>query len=261
MAQVKTLREFLTRLHAMRDRLPVDCVLCRRRCPGGLCEYCRAAVCESVRAGGPRCPRCDVALAGVASAGTGGCPDCATQQPAFDRVVAAFDYAWPGDLLIQRLKLQGRFHCAPMLAGLLAERCELLGRQGFPLWNDERTLVAAVPSSRRSITLRGYNPAAEVGRALAHRLPLEWRPGLLRRTREGRHQKGLGRRARQAGVEDLYECVVPVHDREIVVVDDVMTTGSTLSACARVLKEAGARKVYGAVVARTPRRSDGGASL
>ena len=89
--------DYLTRL---RDRLPVPCLLCRSRTPGGLCEHCRAAVTASMSDRGLRCPRCAVALPAV----SGACPDCSALSPSFDGVVAAFDYGWPGDLLIQQLK-------------------------------------------------------------------------------------------------------------------------------------------------------------
>lgn len=184
------------------------------------------------------------------------CPDCRDLSPALGRVVAAFDYAWPGDLLIQRLKLQGRFSCAPVLAGLLASRCQALRAEATaaPLWCMRDTLVTAVPASGRSLVLRGYNPAGEVGRALARRFALAWRPGLIRRSQEGRDQKDLGRRARRLGVQGLYRCSGGVAGREVLVVDDVMTTGSTLSAIADALREQGAAKVWGAVLARTPSR-------
>lgn len=309
-------RELCAWLWRWREGIPLSCALCGVRSRGGLCGHCRAAVCASLTGNVARCPRCDLALAetphgalpeaahvpavshpGGPAAPDLSCPDCTRLQPAFDRVVAAFDYQWPGELLIRQLKLQGRFGCAPLLAALLAQRCELLRHQDqpaehgraarqeepgraarseepghaawtegpgqavppgsdtdSPLWAGDSTLVVAVPSSRHSMALRGYNPAAEVGRALARRLSLAWRPELLRRKREGRTQKGLRRHARQEGVDDLYQCAADVFGREILVVDDVMTTGSTMSACARVLKDAGASRVYGAVVARTPSR-------
>lgn len=115
-------------------------------------------------------------------------------------------------------------------------------------------LVTAVPSSRRALALRGYNPAGEVGRALARRLVLEWRPDLLQRVREGRGQKHLGRRARRQDAQALYRCAGVVAGRSVLVVDDVMTTGSTLDAIAQVLREQGASTVRGAVLARTPMR-------
>lgn len=299
MAYLNTLREF----HAWRERLPLDCLLCRCRTPGGLCQHCRAAVCASMAAEEHRCRRCALSLAfrkpasqlvlseeseRLASTGNDkaldrdsvtealrcarrrlglsatvecktvketDCPDCRGLSMSLVSVVAAFDYAWPGDLLIQRLKLRGRFSCAPLLAGLVAQRAQGLREQGMPLWCEHRTLVTAVPSGNASLRLRGYNPATETGRALARRLGLQWRPGLVLRAREGGRQKHLGREARRRSVQGLYRCPGGVSGRDVLVVDDVMTTGSTLSAIAQALTEQGAANVWGAVLARTPARN------
>jgi len=268
MAHLHILREFHARSFVWRDRLPLDCLLCRSRTPGGLCPYCREAVCGSMAVQIPRCGRCELRLAlraepGLAPEEAGpadavaACPDCATLVPSLSRVVAAFDYDWPGDLLIRRLKLQGRFSAAPLLAGLLAQRGEALRSAGMHLWDEHHTLVTAVPAGRVSLIARGYNPAAEVGRVLARRLRLAWRPGLVLRGRDGDGQKHLGRRARRRAVQGLYHCPGGVAGREVLVVDDVMTTGSTLSAIAGVLAEQGAAQVWGAVLARTPAHSTG----
>lgn len=196
----------------------------------------------------------DAGAAGQGSCGHCVCPDCRDLSPALERVVAAFDYAWPGELLIQRLKLQGRFSCAAVLADLLAARCHALQtrRPAVSLWCQRSTLVTAVPASGRSLALRGYNPAGEVGRALAHRLGLEWRPGAIVRSQGGRDQKDLGRRARRIGVQGLYRCPGGVAGKEVLIVDDVMTTGATLSAIADALKQQGATRTWAAVLARTP---------
>lgn len=272
MAHMHLLRELQARLSILRERLPLACVLCRSRAPGGLCVYCRHAVTASMEAAGLRCVRCDLGLAAASLLPTH-CPDCSAWSPALERVVAAFDYAWPGDLLIKQLKLQSRYASAPMLAGLLAQRLRSAGACrpadcSVPPTDDavsptehdtalfgSDTLVTVVPASRHSLQLRGFNAAGEVARALARRLRMEWRPDLITRAREGRHQKGLGRRSRHQGVAGMYECAGAVHGREILIVDDVMTTGSTLDAVGQALKAQGAARVCGAVLARTPSRA------
>lgn len=253
------LREFLQKTSALRAGTPLECLLCSRRTPGGLCVWCRAAVCESMGNEVGRCLRCDLLL----DRPEPGCPDCGGLSPFLHGVVAAFDYAWPGELLIRALKRQGRFSVAPMLADLLAERLKeraaglgleavLGGTFGKGPSQAASMVVTAVPAGRRSLVERGFNPAAEVGRILARRLGLPWRPELVSRKEDGRQQKALGRAARRAEVQGRYAAAMAVEDRQVLLVDDVMTTGSTLSAIADVLQDKGASRVWGAVVARTP---------
>lgn len=289
------LRELRRRLMLVRNTLPLSCLLCSSRTPGGLCPHCTRAVLGSGRREAHRCPRCALSLAvpikpseekgivaeslrraakrlGMAipphdaqAEGLVPCPDCPGLSPALERVIAAFDYAWPGDLLIEQLKVHTRFSTAVVLADLLAGSFTMAPSPGLPQWRElsqwcwvqqAPMLVTAVPASRRSLVLRGFNPAAELGRALARRLAWEWRPDLLTRALEGQSQKSLGRGARRREVQGLYQCPGGVIGKQVLVVDDVMTTGATLSAIADALAEQGAARVWAAVAARTPARHD-----
>jgi len=195
-------------------------------------------------AAGPRCPVCALALRHGAR-----CPDCAALAPAFDRVVAALDYVPPVDQLILQFKNAGRFQHARFMAELLAQAVQ---HASPPV--ERITIVLPVPSSRQALRRRGFNPAGEIARQLAARLRLAHRPGVLLRRGEGASQKQLGRAARTGPQAGRYQCAGPVQGAAVAVVDDVLTTGATLHAVARALKDAGAAKVVGLVMARTPYR-------
>jgi len=223
------------------DAVPSDCLLCQGRASGGrLCAGCAADVVGSMHNNAPRCAVCSIVLAPGP-----GCPDCARREPAFERIISAFDYQPPGDLLVRRFK-GGAFAYARALSGLLA--CATRAAEVLPAG----TILVPVPASRASIKMRGFNPAAEIARYLARQLQLECRPGLLLRVREGVKQTRLSREERFLGTEGLYHCPRRVDGAAIAVVDDVLTTGSTLNSIARRFKDAGAGPVYGLVVARTP---------
>ncbi len=113
------------------------------------------------------------------------------------------------------------------------------------------SLVVPVPLGRRRLRSRGYNQAGMISEALAQLLGIEFREDAIRRTRETSSQVGLDHRARYLNVEHAFSATVDyVKDQRILLVDDLVTTGSTLSACAIALLDAGASKVVGLTVAR-----------
>ncbi len=226
-----------------RGLIPTHCPLCAGEAQGGaLCLMCLDLVTHGMRGSRQRCARCCLVLDAE-----GQCPDCTDHRPAFDRIIAAFDYCAPADVLINRLKVSRRFTDAPMLGHVLADEV-LRAWPDLPL----ELVVVPVPSSARALRRRGFNPAAEVARVLAHRLNRPYRPKLLCRVQEGHKQATLNREERMIGTSRLYQVVGDVQGACVAVVDDVLTTGSTMHSIARMLKRSGAASVHGVVLARTP---------
>lgn len=230
------------------SRLGCDCPLCGARVAGArLCAGCQADILAGPAGASARCPRCALRLQG----GGQHCAACLAQPQAFSRTIAAFDYAPPGDALVLMLKTQLRLSMAPVLARLMAQALrEAAAQPGAYLPPD--LLLVPIPASRASLCQRGMNPAAEIARSLAAELALPAPRLLLARRRETPRQATLGRRARQRGAVGLFVCTGPIRGRHVAVVDDVMTTGSTVGAAATALIAAGAASVTVLVAARTP---------
>lgn len=227
-----------------RSAIRAPCALCAQTAKGGsLCLRCYDLVTGSMRDAAQRCACCCLALDEQ-----GACADCAANTPAFDRIVAAFDYCAPADILIHRLKVSRRFTDVPMLGHLLVQEV-------VRVWPDlpaDLTLVP-VPSSGQAIRRRGFNPAAEVASVLARRLNRRYKPDIVRRVRDGHKQATLNREERLISMNGVYQLAADVQGARIAVVDDVLTTGSTIHTIAQMLKRSGATSVYGLVLARTPR--------
>ena len=170
-------------------------------------------------------------------------------RPLFDRAVA--HGAYDGELreLIHLLKYDQVLPASGALGKMLAEA---IGKLGLAV------PVVAVPvplhsSKRRQ---RGFNQSVLIGRAALKRLPgsgLEWGEDLLARVRPTVSQIGLTRPQRRDNMRGAFQVVHPnkVSGRSVLLLDDVLTTGTTASECARVLRKAGVEKVLVATVART----------
>ena len=224
---------------------PADCPLCGSRVRGAsLCAACIGQVRRSLETGGVRCRRCALVLDP-----DGVCHDCSALSPCFEQVVIAFDYAFPGALLIHQLKRQRRLLVAKTAALMLATQVRT---STMDLASD--TILLPLPASRASILERGFSPAAEIARHLSGLLGLPVRNNALFRCHESAPQKSLGRQQRMKGSEGLYGCRLNLQGRAVAIVDDVMTTGATLNGAAQAAWQAGARSVCGLVLARTPLR-------
>lgn len=179
------------------------------------------------------------------------CSCCALHPRGYASLVAAIEYAYPGDMLIQRFKEGARLAYAGLFARLLWGRLQA-GARGCKLSVPLSALVS-IPSSQSALKRRGFNPAGELARELARLSGLPIQHTWLIRTRETTTQKTLNARARRDSVSGLYACPNAVPRVWVGVVDDVVTTGSTMDTAARALLSAGAAGVVGLAAAHTPR--------
>ena len=214
-----------------------QCIACAA--PGAsLCEPCAAALVEL----GPACPRCAEPTGERALV----CARCIRDPLPLDRIVAPWRFEGPLASAIRRLKFTGASHVARAIAPLWAPLLAAAAADA---------LVVPVPLHWRRRFARGYDHAWLLAdHACAHAKIAAPVP-LLHRIRAAPAQSTLSAGARTENLRGAF--AVPrrqrrrVAGREIVLVDDVVTTGATLAAAARALRSAGATDVIGVAIART----------
>ncbi len=166
------------------------------------------------------------------------CADCRAAPPAFGRARALAAYSGPVGEALRSFKYRRRLASGAALAAWLV-------RETPAAWLAGMELVAPVPLHGRRLLGRGFNQAVVLFRPLARARGLEFAPRLLARLRHTRPQVGLKPQERRANVSGAFGVRRPelVQGRRVLLVDDVYTTGATVSECARTLQRAGAAGV------------------
>ena len=178
------------------------------------------------------------------------CEDCSgSSRPLFDRAASAFRFEGKAREMLLGFKFNRRL----WLRDDFVDWLEAALRARFD--DAAIDLVLPMPTTLFHRADRGYNQCVYLAKPLARRINRLYRANVLRRTGHPRRQSDLTEEERRENAKDTFAVRHPefVRGRTVLVVDDVMTTGATLSECARTLKDAGAWRVWCLTLARSIR--------
>ena len=186
----------------------------------------------------PICETC-----GLPQARIGACSKCHDSHPSYKALRSWAIFESPVQNALHRLKYRRDIGLGEMLA---SQMLEFVRGLGWPL-----EIIVPIPLGRKRLKERGYNQVAMVALPLSMQLGLKYYPDALVRAKETRSQVGLSAVERQENVRYAFQANTnKVKGRTVLLVDDVATTGATLSSAADALYISGARDVYAVTIAR-----------
>jgi ComF family protein len=230
--------------------LPTRCALCTQIGNVDLCEACNTVYFQGQQ---QRCVQCGLSILGQ---GTLRCGACLSDPPYYDHSVVACDYQSPYEHIPLALKFGHQLALASFCADRLFQvwQTERDAKRGHDV-NDTPDFFCPVPLGSQRLAERGFNQSVEIARPLASLCGSQLALDFLFRQRETKAQSQLKLAERQRNVKAAFalhpSARIQIQGKHIALVDDVMTTGSTLNEIAYLLKKNGARKITNFVFART----------
>lgn len=223
---------------ALDTLLPPRCVLCGG--PSGpvcICDGCK----KDLPWLGSHCLRCALPLASPRDTI---CGVCIQKPPPFLRTVCPLEYEFPVNRLVQGLKFKRQLAAGRVLSHLVCGHVELK-KPDLP------GMLIPVPLHSMRMISRGFNQAYELATYASKVLDIPLQANALRRKRRTRAQSGLSRKQRRQNLKGAFSWHGSRKPAShVALIDDVMTTGTTVTECARVLKRAGVKRVDVWVAAR-----------
>lgn len=220
--------------------LPCRCLHCGG--PGAtgrdLCNDCRSLLPYNPCA----CPRCALPIPQPAPA----CGRCIKRPPPASAALAPFLYADPVDRWLPRFKFGRDLAAGRVLADLLLED------QRLSTLIEGIDALVPLPLHRARLGERGYNQALELARPLARALDLPLRPAWLQRVRATAPQTGLDARTRRRNLRGAFVASEAMSGKRVLLIDDVITTGSSMLEASRACRRAGTIEVRVLAAARAP---------
>lgn len=218
--------------------MPQDCQLCGVASPATICAACANDLPVRLTQGCTCCGQ----IADMQSLEGEICGDCLADPPKFDVTESAFSYAFPLDKLMQSFK----FNANLALLDLFVEHFVAILERNAAVMPDA---IIPMPLARKRLATRGFNQSALLAREIGKKLGVKVESHGLLRVRETPPQAGLNRAARLENMKGAFDCAQNLAGLRIALVDDVMTTGATMSDAARALKKQGAATVDAWVIA------------
>lgn len=222
--------------------IPRHCLFCLEKTQShfDICHHCY----NSLAINAPCCQRCASPVAAAIHSDITLCGNCLSHDYQYDRVHSPYLYCEEIRYLIRKLKYQNKIHYAEVLADLFTNKAAGITNFQLP------QVIIPMPMHPRRLRQRGFNQAMELGRAIANRYQLPLNYTSLIRHRHTDIQAGLAASERQKNVRHAFKLIKPVNYDHVVLIDDVMTTGSTVNEAAKVLKKHGIPQVDVWTIAR-----------
>jgi ComF family protein len=221
------------------------CSLCDERCEAGqlICGACEADL-PWLSA---QCSVCALPLpvSGLI------CGECLKRPPAFEHAAVPWRFAFPVDSLISRFKHQSQWPLGRVLAEQVSRHLQHAFDEGLP----RPEVLLPVPLARKRLRQRGFNQAGMLANWLGSALAIQVDAKLLQRVQDTPSQQQLDAASRRRNLREAFALSSEprIAGRHVAIVDDVLTTGATAEALARLLKRAGAARVDVYCLARTPK--------
>jgi len=173
------------------------------------------------------------------------------QNPDFNKTIILFDYLFPVDKLITRLKFQHHLINASLFGQLLSNKIsQLYHNQDMP------SLLIPVPLHIKRLRERGFNQALEIAKPISKQLKIPIDKKSCYRIRHTAAQSGLSQQDRLKNLKNAFDMKKPLTTKHIALIDDVMTTGQTLKELANLLRKNGVETIDVWCCAKTPRSFD-----
>ena len=229
-----------------KQNIAISCLLCRADTPADqpLCKLCikTLPIVEN------NCYICGLPMQESLSQT---CADCLKKPPAFDRCISAFQYAFPVNFLIQKIKHQRQIVYLPPMARQLSK--VLIHSYDDESWPEA---VIPVPLHNRRLRQRGFDQSllltSQLLRHIACTSAPETNTQLIKRHKHTPAQQSLTAAVRKKNLKSAFTVCQNTSLNHVAIIDDVVTTGATVSEIARLLKQQGVQRVDIWCLARTP---------
>ena len=216
---------------------PDACCVCHSEHTGdiGICLTCLNSL--------PHRQTCCPICAGTSETGDP-CGSCLKQSPGYDSTVCLFDYVYPIDQLIHQLKFRAKLPLARIFGGMMAATLENMAPEQKP------QVLLPVPLHHWRLRRRGFNQTQELAKFISAKTDIPVLSDAVRRSLNSPPQHSLPRNKRIRNLRNAFATTQPLPYKRIALVDDVMTTGATLEALARLVRKSGPEHVQNLVIAR-----------